>query len=58
MRFITYFMFLLLGYGCGSLSQSECEQYAAVAKTAALGMCVSAIKEISDEASILKPKSE
>ncbi len=50
MRFITCFMFLLLGYGCGSLSQTQCEQYAAVAKTTALNMCVGAIKEISDEA--------
>ncbi len=58
MRFITYFMFLLLGYGCGSLSASECEQYAATAKTVALNMCVAAIKEISDEASIIEQKAE
>ncbi len=46
---------LVLG---GCMSTSECEQYAAVAKTAALGMCVAAIKEISDEASIDEQKAE
>ncbi len=42
----------------GCMSTSECEQYAAVAKTVAFNMCVAAIKEISDEASIDESKAE
>jgi len=51
MRFITFCMIFVLA-GCGSMSRSECEQYARAASDVALNMCVIAIKEISDEATI------